>query len=190
MKFRHSWVHIDTSLIHLLSMLHLLRGRRSASECQMVTSSTSIRLIEVGFQGPLLSWRANQICSCASGIEHQWRGSESSWSGPGFRSVPQTASSRCFWRHENHNKPATGRNCTLFVHFTWTAKIWQQSQHPSSVNFKVHKGEFGSNYLAYFTIMHSKRLYAWETGPVDDAALALLCGDIADFKVCHGPLLL
>lgn len=33
--------------------------------------------------------------------------------------------------------------------------------------------------------MHSKRLYAWETGPVDDTALALLCGDIADFKVCH-----
>ncbi|EAL23696.1 hypothetical protein CNBA3430 [Cryptococcus deneoformans B-3501A] len=62
--------------------------------------------------------------------------------------------------------------------------------HPSSVNFKVHKGEFGSNYLAYFTIMHSKRLYAWETGPVDDAALALLCGDIADFKVSASSFIL
>lgn len=25
--------------------------------------------------------------------------------------------------------------------------------------------------------MQSKRLYAWETGPVDDRALALLCGE-------------
>ncbi|OXB39837.1 DEAH box polypeptide 36, partial [Cryptococcus neoformans] len=62
--------------------------------------------------------------------------------------------------------------------------------HPSSVNFKIPKGEFGSNYLAYFTIMHSKRLYAWETGPVDDTALALLCGDIADFKVSASSFIL
>ncbi|OCF60762.1 DEAH box polypeptide 36 [Kwoniella mangroviensis CBS 10435] len=55
--------------------------------------------------------------------------------------------------------------------------------HPSSVNFKVPKSDFGTNYLAYFTIMQSKRLYAWETGPVDDKALALLCGDIADFRI-------
>ncbi len=31
-------------------------------------------------------------------------------------------------------------------------------------------------------VRHSKKLYAWETGPVDDVAIALLCGD-ADFKV-------
>jgi len=30
--------------------------------------------------------------------------------------------------------------------------------------------------------MQSKRLYAWETGPVDDRALALLCGE-ADFRI-------
>lgn len=29
---------------------------------------------------------------------------------------------------------------------------------------------------------HSKKLYAWETGPVEDMALLLLCGE-ADFKV-------
>lgn len=29
---------------------------------------------------------------------------------------------------------------------------------------------------------HSKKLYAWETGPVDDMAMLLLCGE-ADFKV-------
>jgi ATP-dependent RNA helicase DHX29 len=29
---------------------------------------------------------------------------------------------------------------------------------------------------------HSKKLYAWETGPVDDLAMLLLCGD-SDFKV-------
>nr|XP_019046467.1 DEAH box polypeptide 36 [Kwoniella bestiolae CBS 10118]OCF25397.1 DEAH box polypeptide 36 [Kwoniella bestiolae CBS 10118] len=55
--------------------------------------------------------------------------------------------------------------------------------HPSSVNFKVPRSDFGTNYLAYFTIMQSKRLYAWETGPVDDKALALLCGDVADFRI-------
>jgi len=31
--------------------------------------------------------------------------------------------------------------------------------------------------------MQSKRLYAWETGPVDDRALALLCGDQVDARL-------
>lgn len=31
--------------------------------------------------------------------------------------------------------------------------------------------------------MQSKKLYAWETGPVNDRAIALLCGDSPDFKV-------
>ncbi|KAF7347727.1 putative helicase C15C4.05 [Mycena venus] len=58
----------------------------------------------------------------------------------------------------------------------------QASFHPSSVNFGRKPTDFGVNHLAYFTLMHSKRLYAWETGPVDDVALVLLCGD-ADFKL-------
>ncbi|WVQ72381.1 hypothetical protein IAR50_001933 [Cryptococcus sp. DSM 104548] len=62
--------------------------------------------------------------------------------------------------------------------------------HPSSVNFKVPYRQFGTNYLAYFTIMHSKRLYAWETGPVEDTALALACGDIADFKISASSLII
>ncbi|WVQ80786.1 hypothetical protein IAT38_002891 [Cryptococcus sp. DSM 104549] len=62
--------------------------------------------------------------------------------------------------------------------------------HPSSVNFKLPRSEFGTNYLAYFTIMHSKRLYAWETGPVDDTALVLLCGDIADFRISASSFIL
>ena len=67
--------------------------------------------------------------------------------------------------------------------------------HPSSVNFGKNVPDFGVNHLVYFTLMygighiniraisnnsfcrHSKRLYAWETGPVDDLALLLLCGD-------------
>lgn len=75
------------------------------------------------------------------------------------------------------------------------------SFHPSSVNFKKKPSDFGINYLAYFTLMyvsllhpgswqtthsrnrHSKKLYAWETGPVDDIAMVLLCGE-CDFKVC------
>ncbi|KAJ7706044.1 P-loop containing nucleoside triphosphate hydrolase protein [Mycena rosella] len=56
------------------------------------------------------------------------------------------------------------------------------SFHPSSVNFGRKPTDFGVNHLAYFTLMHSKKLYAWETGPVDDLALLLLCGD-ADFKL-------
>ncbi|KAI0778038.1 P-loop containing nucleoside triphosphate hydrolase protein [Trametes elegans] len=53
--------------------------------------------------------------------------------------------------------------------------------HPSSVNFKRRLADFGVNHLCYFTLMHSKKLYAWETGPVEDMALLLLCGD-AEFK--------
>ena len=75
------------------------------------------------------------------------------------------------------------------------------SFHPSSVNFKRRLGDFGVNHLCYFTLMcvralsgitwrfidafgcrHSKKLYAWETGPVEDMALLLLCGD-TEFKV-------
>lgn len=56
-------------------------------------------------------------------------------------------------------------------------------QHPSSINFRTPKADYGSNYLVYFTIMQSKKLYAWETGPVVDRALALFCGDNPDFKV-------
>jgi ATP-dependent RNA helicase DHX29 len=70
--------------------------------------------------------------------------------------------------------------------------------HPSSVNFRRKPSDFGVNHLAYFTLMwasrsalmenlwslgrHSKKLYAWETGPVDDVSMLLLCGE-ADFKV-------
>jgi len=71
--------------------------------------------------------------------------------------------------------------------------------HPSSVNFRRKPQDFGVNHLAFFTIMlvtisvrlsptkrrprrHSKKLYVWETGPVDDVALILLCGD-SSFKV-------
>ncbi|RPD63094.1 P-loop containing nucleoside triphosphate hydrolase protein [Lentinus tigrinus ALCF2SS1-6] len=56
------------------------------------------------------------------------------------------------------------------------------SFHPSSVNFKRRLRDFGVNHLSYFTLMHSKKLYAWETAPVEDMALLLLCGD-AEFKL-------
>ncbi|KIY72745.1 P-loop containing nucleoside triphosphate hydrolase protein [Cylindrobasidium torrendii FP15055 ss-10] len=50
--------------------------------------------------------------------------------------------------------------------------------HPSSVNHQRRATELGSKYLAYFTLMHSRKLYAWETAPVDELAILLLCGDI------------
>jgi ATP-dependent RNA helicase DHX29 len=55
----------------------------------------------------------------------------------------------------------------------------------SSVNFRMRFADLprGFNHLVYFTIMQSRKLYAWETGAVDDRALILMCGD-ADFKVC------
>ncbi|EJD52139.1 P-loop containing nucleoside triphosphate hydrolase protein [Auricularia subglabra TFB-10046 SS5] len=50
--------------------------------------------------------------------------------------------------------------------------------HPSSVNFKRRPRDLLVNHLCYFTVMQSKKLYAWETGGVDDAALLLLCGEL------------
>lgn len=37
---------------------------------------------------------------------------------------------------------------------------------------------------AYDPHRHSKKLYAWETGPVDDMSMLLLCGE-SDFKASH-----
>ncbi|CEH15826.1 p-loop containing nucleoside triphosphate hydrolase protein [Ceraceosorus bombacis] len=45
----------------------------------------------------------------------------------------------------------------------------------------------GFNHLVYFTLMQSKKLYAWETGAVDDRGIILMCGD-ADFKVTSSSL--
>ena len=62
------------------------------------------------------------------------------------------------------------------------------SIHPSSVNFKMRLGDLirgNAGYMLYFTMMQSKRLYAWETGLLDDRAVLLLCGD-PDFKVSLG----
>ncbi|KXN89904.1 ATP-dependent RNA helicase DHX29 [Leucoagaricus sp. SymC.cos] len=52
--------------------------------------------------------------------------------------------------------------------------VWM---HPSSINSSRKLADMGYNYFNYFTLMHSKKLYAWELGPVDDLAMLLLCGD-------------
>ncbi|CCM00897.1 uncharacterized protein FIBRA_02943 [Fibroporia radiculosa] len=54
--------------------------------------------------------------------------------------------------------------------------------HPSSINFGKRATDFGASHLCYFTLMQSRRLYAWETGPVDEVALILLCGE-PEFKL-------
>ncbi|KAH0838412.1 P-loop containing nucleoside triphosphate hydrolase protein [Lanmaoa asiatica] len=54
--------------------------------------------------------------------------------------------------------------------------------HPSSVNFRRKPKDLAANYLVYFTLMYSKKLYAWETAPIDDLAILLLCGE-CDFKL-------
>ncbi|KAG1757436.1 P-loop containing nucleoside triphosphate hydrolase protein [Suillus lakei] len=54
--------------------------------------------------------------------------------------------------------------------------------HPTSVNFGRKPADFGVHHLVYFTLMHSKKMYAWETGPIDDLAIVLLCGE-SEFKI-------
>ncbi|PCH33517.1 pre-mRNA-splicing factor ATP-dependent RNA helicase prp22 [Wolfiporia cocos MD-104 SS10] len=68
------------------------------------------------------------------------------------------------------------------------------SFHPSSINFGRNALSFGASHLCYFTLMRlmrrqSKKLYAWETGPVDDVGLVLLCGE-ADFKLSSNTVLI
>ncbi|GAC99316.1 hypothetical protein PHSY_006917 [Pseudozyma hubeiensis SY62] len=64
------------------------------------------------------------------------------------------------------------------------------SIHPSSVNFKAKMSELvrsSSSYMLYYTMMQSKKLYAWETGLMDDKAVYMLCGD-GEFKLASNSL--
>ncbi|GAA6031102.1 hypothetical protein JCM8097_004004 [Rhodosporidiobolus ruineniae] len=56
--------------------------------------------------------------------------------------------------------------------------------HPSSVNFQPGRRSdpFGTRFATFFTAMHTKRLYIWESGAVDERAVYLLCGN-ADFQL-------
>ncbi|GAA5984920.1 hypothetical protein JCM11641_003627 [Rhodosporidiobolus odoratus] len=57
--------------------------------------------------------------------------------------------------------------------------------HPSSVNFSPgRKVDFGTNarFATFFTAMHTKKLYMWESGGVDERAVFTLCGN-ADFQL-------
>lgn len=56
--------------------------------------------------------------------------------------------------------------------------------HPSSSNF-VHgrRPDLGkAEFVTYFNIQQSKKLYVWENGAVSDTAVMLLCGEV-DVKV-------
>ncbi|ETS63820.1 hypothetical protein PaG_02139 [Moesziomyces aphidis] len=64
------------------------------------------------------------------------------------------------------------------------------SIHPSSVNFRVKMSELvrgASSYMLYYTMMQSKKLYAWETGLMDDKAVYMLCGD-GEFRLASNSL--
>lgn len=64
------------------------------------------------------------------------------------------------------------------------------SIHPSSVNFKAKMGELvrsSSSYMVYYTMMQSKKLYAWETGLMDDKAVYMLCGE-GEFRLASNSL--
>ncbi|KAK0561755.1 hypothetical protein OC861_005661 [Tilletia horrida] len=55
------------------------------------------------------------------------------------------------------------------------------SIHPSSVNrrLRYHALQKTVHHLLYFTMMQNakKRMFAWDTGPADDRALLLMCGE-------------
>ncbi|SPO21176.1 probable DNA/RNA helicase (DEAD/H box family II) [Ustilago trichophora] len=64
------------------------------------------------------------------------------------------------------------------------------SIHPSSVNFKAKMSELvrsSSSYMLYYTMMQSKKLYAWETGLMDDKAVYMFCGD-GEFRLASNSL--
>ncbi|KAG8844850.1 hypothetical protein FRB96_002810 [Tulasnella sp. 330] len=80
--------------------------------------------------------------------------------------------------------PATGALRTL-------SNNRQAAFHPSSVNFdrellkpeRIRKPrETGVNFWCFFNLLHTKTLFASETGPVDNLAMLLMCGD-AEFKL-------
>ncbi|GAA5855636.1 hypothetical protein JCM8547_001627 [Rhodosporidiobolus lusitaniae] len=57
--------------------------------------------------------------------------------------------------------------------------------HPSSVNFSPgRRVDYGGNirFATFFTAMHTKKLYIWESGGVDERAVYLLCGN-SDFQL-------
>ncbi|ORX35792.1 P-loop containing nucleoside triphosphate hydrolase protein [Kockovaella imperatae] len=60
--------------------------------------------------------------------------------------------------------------------------------HPTSVNRRLEASALRASHMVYYTIMKSKTLYAWETGPVSNLALAILCGDQADVRLAAGSL--
>ncbi|KAJ1041518.1 hypothetical protein NDA11_000066 [Ustilago hordei] len=64
------------------------------------------------------------------------------------------------------------------------------SIHPSSVNFKAKMSELvssSSSFMLYYTMMQSKKLYAWQTGWTDDKAVYMLCGD-GEFRLTSNSL--
>ncbi|RXK37048.1 hypothetical protein M231_05636 [Tremella mesenterica] len=63
------------------------------------------------------------------------------------------------------------------------------SIHPSSVNFGVPRSELGTH-LIYFTLMRSKKLYAWEISPINEKTLIMMCGDQLDIKIPSSSLII
>ncbi|KAG1885768.1 P-loop containing nucleoside triphosphate hydrolase protein [Suillus subluteus] len=77
-----------------------------------------------------------------------------------------------------------GRNRTRFVNVP--PLLDSNGSNIALINSALTAGlkpaEFGVHHLVYFTLMHSKKMYAWETGPIDDLAIVLLCGE-SEFKI-------
>ncbi|SCZ98775.1 BZ3500_MvSof-1268-A1-R1_Chr7-1g09268 [Microbotryum saponariae] len=76
--------------------------------------------------------------------------------------------------------PQSGQMKTL-------AKNTPAAIHPSSVNFAPgRRVDFGgSKFVAFFTAMHTHKLYVWESGTVDERAVYLLCGNADTQLAAH-----
>ncbi|SCV70876.1 BQ2448_3638 [Microbotryum intermedium] len=76
--------------------------------------------------------------------------------------------------------PQSGQMKTL-------AKNTPAAIHPSSVNFAPgRRVDFGgSKFVAFFTAMHTHKLYVWESGSVDERAVYLLCGNADTQLAAH-----
>lgn len=126
--------------------------------------------------------RQDEVCYNPNRTECQCGERSGARSSIGCGTLSQAHQPRFRRRSENYHQSTTCRHRESFIEIL-VRTVLTASQHPSSINFRTPKSEFGTSYLTYFTILQSKKLYAWETGPVDDKALALLCGDQVDLRV-------
>ncbi|SNX81910.1 probable DNA/RNA helicase (DEAD/H box family II) [Melanopsichium pennsylvanicum] len=123
-------------------------------------------------------------------------GGSANFSKPKFMTIPSHLDENSSSLSMIHASLATGLYPKL-LHIdakTYQLKTITNNQptsiHPSSVNFRSKMSELirsSSSYMLYYTMMQSKKLYAWETGLMDDKVVYLLCGE-GEFRLAANSL--